>query len=86
MTLYPQVQARAQAELDRVLGDRLPTAADEADLPYLSAILTEVLRWHPVTPSGGVHKVTEDDVYGGCRIRAGTYIFVNFWSVKPPTD
>ena len=32
---YPEVQKRAQEELDRVVGrDRLPTVDDEKDLPY----------------------------------------------------
>ena len=35
MVLYPEVQQRAQEELDRVVGrDRLPTVEDEKDLPY----------------------------------------------------
>lgn len=79
MTLYPDVQKQAQAEIDRVLGNRLPTAEDEAQLPYLSAVLTETLRWHPAASIGGTHKVTEDDVYNGVRIRSGTFIFVNSW-------
>ena len=45
MLLYPDVQARAQVELDRVVGTRrLPECEDEADLPYISAIVKEILR------------------------------------------
>lgn len=54
MKLYPEVQAKAQAELDRVVGDRLPTAADKESLPYLNAVLRETVRWHPVGPNGEV--------------------------------
>jgi cytochrome P450 len=51
MTLYPDVQRRAQAEIDRVVGNsRLPNYSDHDELPYLQAVLKEVLRWHPVTP------------------------------------
>ena len=51
MTLYPDVQRRAQAEIDRVVGNsRLPNFSDYDELPYLQAVLKEVLRWHPVTP------------------------------------
>ena len=53
MTLYPEVQRSAQAEIDAVLGgSRLPEFSDEAELPYVNAIVKEVFRWHPVGPLG----------------------------------
>jgi cytochrome P450 len=53
MTVYPEVQRRAQAEIDRVIGsDRLPTLADQPSLPYVDALVKEVLRWNPVAPLG----------------------------------
>lgn len=53
MTLYPSVQQQAQAEISRVIGsDRLPTLRDWDSLPYVSAVVKEVLRWQPVTPQG----------------------------------
>jgi hypothetical protein len=37
---YPDIQAKAHAELDRVIGrNRLPAVEDERDLPYLRAII-----------------------------------------------
>lgn len=54
MALYPEVQRAAHAEIDAVLGDsRLPDFSDEDKLPYVGAVLKEVLRWHPVAPLGG---------------------------------
>jgi cytochrome P450 len=51
MTLYPEVQRKAQADIDRVVGNsRLPDYSDQDTLPYIQAVLKEVLRWHPVTP------------------------------------
>ena len=45
MTLHPDIQAKAHAELDRVVGkNTLPTFADESSLPYIGAIAKEVLR------------------------------------------
>jgi hypothetical protein len=45
MTLHTSAQQKAQAELDAVVGtDRLPTPADRARLPYLEALLCEVIR------------------------------------------
>ena len=53
MTLYPEVQRKAQAEIDQIVGNsRLPDFSDEAVLPYVQAVLKEVLRWHPVTLLG----------------------------------
>ena len=46
--VYPKVQAKAQAEIDRVVGrDRLPTLEDRKDLPYIDCIVWECLRWNP---------------------------------------
>ena len=54
MTLYPDVQRKAQAEIDQIIGNsRLPIFSDEEALPYVQAVLKEALRWHPVTPLGG---------------------------------
>lgn len=53
MVLYPDAFQKAQAELDRVVGqDRLPEFSDKEALPYVCAIVQEVLRWNPVTPLG----------------------------------
>lgn len=46
MVCYPEVQAKAQEEIDRVVGTGvLPDFTHEPSLPYLSAIVKEVLRW-----------------------------------------
>jgi cytochrome P450 len=53
MTLFPDIQTKAQDEIDRVVGnDRLPGPADRDSLPYLSALQSEVYRWQPVAPFG----------------------------------
>lgn len=62
MVAFPEVQSRAQAELDAVVGrGRLPTFADAPRLPYVWAIIKEVLRWRPALRLGLVHASTEDD-------------------------
>jgi hypothetical protein len=56
MVLYPEVQRKAQAEIDALVGkDRLPDFSDRPLLPYVSAVLEEALRWHPVVPLGTRH-------------------------------
>lgn len=54
---FPEVQAKAQAEIDRLTGaDRLPLVQDRQELPYVHAIVKEVSRWHTVAPLGGYHR------------------------------
>ncbi|KAJ3552786.1 hypothetical protein NM688_g3970 [Phlebia brevispora] len=66
MVLYPDVMRRAQAELDAVVGrERLPTLADEDSLPYVAAIVRELLRMWPVAPLGLPKATSEDDWYNG---------------------
>ncbi|PPQ88910.1 hypothetical protein CVT25_009145 [Psilocybe cyanescens] len=51
MVLYPEVQRKAQAEVDRVIGKgRLPLIEDMPDLPYVNAMIKETMRWHPIVP------------------------------------
>jgi cytochrome P450 len=53
MLLHPDIQKRAQAELDSVTGrERLPTFDDRPRLPFVDAVCKEILRWHPITPVG----------------------------------
>uniref|UniRef100_P9WEI7 Cytochrome P450 monooxygenase claR n=1 Tax=Ampulloclitocybe clavipes TaxID=56467 RepID=CLAR_AMPCV len=80
MVLYPEVQKKAQKEIDTVIGtDRLPTLDDRSRLPYIEAVLKEVLRWHPIGPMGIPHRVTEDDVYNGYLIPKGAIVLPNLW-------
>jgi len=80
MTLYPEVQRKAQEEIDGVVGtDRLPSFQDRQNLPYVDAIVKEVLRWHPVAPMGIPHMTTEDDVYEGYLIPKGALLLPNIW-------
>ncbi|KAG2062784.1 cytochrome P450, partial [Suillus decipiens] len=72
MVLYPDVQKRAQAEIDSVVGrDRLPTFEDRASLPYIDAVMRETFRWQPVAPLGVSHATSSDDVYDGYFIPKG---------------
>ena len=52
MVLYPQAQKKAQEELDRVIGNRLPEFNDRPNLPYINAMVKESLRWQLVAPLG----------------------------------
>ncbi|KAH7906012.1 cytochrome P450 [Hygrophoropsis aurantiaca] len=78
----PEVQLRAQSEIDLLVGkNRLPTFDDRQSLPYIDAILRETLRWHPVTPLGVPHSTTSSDVYEGFYIPKGKFIRWYFFDV-----
>ncbi|KAJ7483541.1 cytochrome P450, partial [Mycena latifolia] len=82
MLANPDAQAKAQAELDSVIGPgHLPDFTDEATLPYVSAVVKEVLRWQPVGPIAVPHYLTVDDEYRGYRIPAGSFIIGNAWAI-----
>ena len=53
MALYPEVQKKAQAEIDAVVGpNRLPDFNDRPSLPYINAVVKESSRWNLATPIG----------------------------------
>lgn len=82
MSLYPDIQKKAQAELDAIIGhDRLPDLDDRDTLPYLKAIIKESLRWLPVAPLGQSHYTMVDDEFAGYFIPAGTIVQGNIWYV-----
>ena len=85
MTLHPDVQRRAQAELDAVVGpNRLPEHSDKPNLPYIEAIYKEVLRWAPVLPFSIPHMTSVDTECDGYFIPAGTVLLPNSWYEDTP--
>jgi cytochrome P450 len=51
MAVNPEAQRKGQDEIDNVIGtSRLPKITDRPALPYIEALMKEVLRWHPVVP------------------------------------
>ncbi|KAF9474971.1 cytochrome P450 [Pholiota conissans] len=80
MILHPEIQKKAQAELDAVVGkERLPLISDRANMPYVRRIMAETLRWGPPAPLSLPHAVSEDDVYEGYYIPKGTLVLPNIW-------
>jgi cytochrome P450 len=82
MVLYPDVQRRAQAEIDSVVGNRLPTFEDRVSLPYVESVLRETMRWCPIAPLGGAHATSSDDIFDGYFIPKGTTVISNTWAIS----
>ncbi|KAI6128866.1 cytochrome P450 [Pisolithus croceorrhizus] len=82
MILNPEIQKKVHAELDAVIGKGvLPTFEDRERLPYLQAVLYEVMRWHPALPLGIPHATTANDIVDGYYIPKGTLVIFNTWSM-----
>lgn len=82
----PHILEKAREETDRVLGDRLPTYADIAKLPYLRRVIAETLRLYPAPPVL-IRRLLEDTTLprGGSdsetQLSRGTDLFINVYSL-----
>ncbi|KAF9234667.1 cytochrome P450 [Melanogaster broomeanus] len=82
LVLNPEVQKRAQAEIDDVVGmDRLPNFDDRPFLPYVEAVLRETLRMYPIAPLSIAHATVSDDIFEGYFIPKGSTIVPNVWAM-----
>jgi cytochrome P450 len=51
LLLHPEVQKKAQDEIDAVTGRlRFPNFEDRPRLPFVDALCKEILRWRPAAP------------------------------------
>ena len=60
MLFAPEAQQKAQEEIDRVVAPgRLLDFSDEENLPYVTALVKEALRWNNVAPMGqySIHRI-----------------------------
>lgn len=83
MVLHPEIQAKAQSEIDSVTSStRAVTDADLLKLPYLQAIVKETLRMHPPGPLLSWARLAIHDTHVGQHfIPAGTTAMVNMWAI-----
>ncbi|KAB5588625.1 Cytochrome P450 family protein [Ceratobasidium theobromae] len=83
MLIFPEVQDKAQAEIDQIVGhDRLPEMSDLDQLPYLKNLVQELLRWQPVLPLGVAHTCSQDNTYMGYFIPKGAIVMGNMWAMS----
>lgn len=78
--VWPEVQRKAQEELDRVVDpDRLPTMEDYDNLPYIRCCIKESMRWMPTVILGVPHAAIKQDTYMGYTIPKGATVINNVW-------
>ncbi|KAG7442660.1 cytochrome P450 [Guyanagaster necrorhizus] len=83
LTQNPDIQRKVQEAIDDVIEcRRLPEFSDYKSIPYINAILKEVLRWRAVTPLAVPHSVSRDDEYRGYHISKGSIVVGNAWCVS----
>ncbi|CAN4088351.1 unnamed protein product [Withania somnifera] len=83
MVLHPDIQAKAQCEIDTTVGtDRPLSDSDLPNLPYLQAIVKETLRMHPPGPLlSWARLAIHDTSIGPHLVPAGTTAMVNMWAI-----
>jgi len=80
---HPDVQKKAQDEIDVLIGSsRLPLPDDIHKLPYIQAVIQEVARYCPITPTAIPHSTTTDHSINGYHIPAGATVIPNIWGIN----
>ncbi|GJE91204.1 cytochrome P450 [Phanerochaete sordida] len=79
MLHYPEVQQKAQAEVDRVTGGAwVPRMHDREQFPYLDCVLKELFRFNPAVPLVP-HSLHQDDFFEGYLIPKDAWVIANLW-------
>ncbi|CZR59874.1 related to O-methylsterigmatocystin oxidoreductase [Phialocephala subalpina] len=81
MMMFPDVQEEAKAQIDRVVGDRIPIWEDLESIPYVRYLMKEVWRFRPPVPLGHPHTTLKDLEYNGMRIPRGSRLQLNAWAI-----
>ena len=76
LSKHPEEEGRLRAELDRVLGDRLPTATDYPELQFTRMVFSEALRLYPPAWGLGRQALAQDEI-GGYHIPKGTTVVMS---------
>ncbi|MGZ8381259.1 MAG: cytochrome P450 [Nitrospira sp.] len=82
LSQYESVRERLTQELNEVLGDRLPNAADLPRLRYMKMIWDESLRLYP--PAWTLHTRlahAQDRLPSGAVLPPGAWVFISPWTL-----
>ncbi|KAL8663343.1 MAG: hypothetical protein Q9202_003979 [Teloschistes flavicans] len=79
---FPDAQKKAQDEIDKIIGNnRLPALEDFNNLPYLRALIDEVIRYRPILPITLPRIATMDLAYQSYVLPKGSMLVLNAWGI-----
>jgi cytochrome P450 len=79
----PSILKQLQEELIQVVGkDKLVQEYHLPQLTFLSCVIKESMRLHPITPLLDRYNPNSPSTIGGYLIPEGTRIFVNVWAIQ----
>ncbi|KAI4892537.1 hypothetical protein NFI96_024699 [Prochilodus magdalenae] len=82
MIKYPAIQAKVQAEIDRVVGSsRQPSVTDRENMPYTNAVIHEIQRMGNIIPLNVARAATKDTQIEEYSIPKGTMVVGNLTSI-----
>ena len=82
LALNPEVQAKAAAEIEAAVGNDSRVAfADRSKLPYVQALVHEIVRFSDIHPIGVLHSPSVDTSIDGYAVPEGTFVFPNFHQI-----
>ncbi|BFG20121.1 hypothetical protein CerSpe_063950 [Prunus speciosa] len=79
---HPKAMKKVQKELEDVVGlGRMVEESDLGKLDYLSMVVKETMRLHPVAPLLVPHAATEDCTVNGYHIPKKSCVIINAWAI-----
>mmetsp|Transcript_38822 Transcript_38822/g.112143 ORF Transcript_38822/g.112143 Transcript_38822/m.112143 type:complete len:545 (-) Transcript_38822:197-1831(-) len=81
LALHPDAETRARQEVSEVCGVRGPAYEDLGRLPYLQAVLSEVLRLYPSVPFDAKTAARDDTLPDGTFVPRGSGVAYNIYSM-----
>jgi cytochrome P450 len=84
LALNPESEKKFHAELDEVLGGRLPAMEDMSRLKFTEMIARESMRLYPPAYALGREAINDCEI-GGFRVPAGAQVFMFQWATQRDT-
>lgn len=80
LSQHPEIEEKLLAELETVLGDRIPALEDIRNLPYTEMVLKEAIRLYP--PAWNIGRMPHEDTQlGGITIKQYSPLFISIYAI-----
>ncbi|CAL8092455.1 unnamed protein product [Orchesella dallaii] len=82
LSKFPETQKKLQQEVDEITGSsRKVSVDDRPNMPYMNALLEEILRFSTIVPDGVAHRSMSDREFHGYHIPKGAIIQPNLYYI-----